>query len=147
MFGKADFAHSKFQGLYEDLNVRISAGTSSHSALTLTERGFKRLDAFKGYGDHFVHLKIKVPTYLTQEQKELITDFAYLETNTPGTISGIDRSRPRPASQHRQSESTSHQPGVGERYPEYAYEEDKREKPSGDENEGFFTKLKRKLLG
>ena len=136
----------RIQGLYEDLNVRISAGTSSHSVLTLTERGFKRLDAFKGYGDHFVHLKITVPTHLTQEQTELIKDFAYLEKNTPGTINGIDRSRPRPTHRHTQSESPSHQAGAGETYPEYADEKDKQDKVS-DENEGFFTKLKRKLLG
>ena len=35
----------RIQGLYEDLNVRVPPGTSSHSVLTLSDRGFRRLDA------------------------------------------------------------------------------------------------------
>ena len=87
------------------MNLRIPPGTSSHSVLTLSERGFKRLDAVHAHGDHFVHLKIRVPSCLTEAQKDLIKQFAYLETNTPGTISGIDRSRPGPSQHHRQSDS------------------------------------------
>ena len=137
--------------------MRIHPGTSSHSALTLSERGFKRLDSYGTYGDHFVHLKIKVPSILNAEQKELIKEFAYLETDTPGTISGIDRSRPRPTNQHTQSESTRYQSAAGgsAEYEHSAYSDkssgstdyNTKQRDSDHNEEGFFAKLKRKLLG
>ena len=130
--------------MYEDLNVRIPPGTSSHSVLTLSERGFKKLDAFEGYGDHMVHLKIKVPVHLTKEQKDLIKELAYLEEGTPGTITGIDRSRPRPSNRHRQSSSNSSSE-KGSAPNENNYETPKSE--MNEEKEGFFAKMKRKLLG
>lgn len=132
----------RIQGLYEDLNVRITAGTSSHSVLTLADRGFKRLDAFQGHGDHYVHLKIKVPTNLTLEQKDIIKDFAYLEKDTPGTISGIDRSRPNPTSRHRQSysESQAKQSDNTKQSNQQATEDEPKK-------EGFFATLKKKLIG
>lgn len=138
----------RIQGLYEDLNLRIPPGTSSHSVLTLSERGFKRLDAVHAHGDHFVHLKIKVPSYLTEEQKDLIKQFAYLEENTPGTISGIDRSRPRPSQHHRQSDpkTSSESSGTSASDNENTYEPSENS-VIDTENEGFFSKMKRKLFG
>ena len=132
--------------MYEDLNVRISPGTSSHSVLTLSERGFKKLDAFQGYGDHFVHLQIKVPSHLTQEQTDLIKDYAYLEHDTPGTVHGIDRNRPRPSHRHRQPDSkiSNENRNSDQTYPEYNYEASKK---TESENQGFLAKLKRKLFG
>ena len=117
--------------------------------LTLSERGFKKLDAYHGHGDHFVHLKIKVPAQLTQEQKDLIKEYAYLEHSTPGTINGIDRSRPRPSQQHRQSDSetSSEKSDTSPKYPEYNYEPSEKTESDKPENEGFLAKLKRKLLG
>ena len=117
--------------------------------LTISERGFKKLDAYHGHGDHFVHLKIKVPTHLTQEQTELIKDYAYLEHNTPGTVNGIDRSRPRPSQRHRQSDSgtSTENPDTSQRNREYNYEPLKTSESDKTENEGFLAKLKRKLLG
>ena len=130
------------------MNLRIPPGTSSHSVLTLSERGFKRLDAVHAHGDHFVHLKIKVPSYLTEEQKDLIKQFAYLEENTPGTISGIDRSRPRPSQHHRQSDpkTSSESSGTSASDNENTYEPSKNS-VIDTENEGFFSKMKRKLFG
>ena len=128
--------------MYEDLNVRIPAGTSSHSILTLSDRGFKRLDAFQSQGDHFVHLKIKVPTYLTEEQKNLIKDFAYLEKDTPGTINGIDRSRPNPTFRHRQAEPQS------QTQQSDSFDQNNQSVPEQEpKKEGFFATLKKKLIG
>ena len=36
-------------------------------------------------------IMIKMPTYMTEEQKELIREYAYLEKDTPGTVNGVDR--------------------------------------------------------
>merc|ERR1711973_529196 len=36
----------RIQGLYEDLNIRIPAGTDSHTELTLSGRGLKHMEAY-----------------------------------------------------------------------------------------------------
>jgi len=82
----------RLKGLYEDLNLRIPAGTSSHAEMTLTGRGIKNMERYNSYGDHIVHIIIKLPVTLTEEQKDLIREYAYLEKNTPGTVNGVDRS-------------------------------------------------------
>ena len=58
------------------LNLYKIDAYSSHSVLTLSERGFKRLDSYRSQGDHYVHLKVRVPLNLTQEQvSPIITAF------------------------------------------------------------------------
>lgn len=52
---------TRIQGIYEDLTIKIPAGTSSHSRLRLAGKGLKRVDSY-GTGDHYVHFKIKIPT-------------------------------------------------------------------------------------
>eukprot|EP00092_Neocalanus_flemingeri_P032078 GFUD01034866.1.p1 GENE.GFUD01034866.1~~GFUD01034866.1.p1 ORF type:complete len:414 (+),score=122.68 GFUD01034866.1:81-1322(+) len=83
----------RITGLHEDINLRIPAGTSSHTAMTLSGRGIKHMESFNTFGDHIVNLVIKMPTRLTQEQKELIREFAYTEKDTPGTVTGVDMSK------------------------------------------------------
>ena len=77
-------------GLYEDLNLRIPAGTSSHTEMTLSGRGIKHMDSSNQYGDHIVHITIKMPTRMTEEQRALIREFARTEKDTPGTVNGLD---------------------------------------------------------
>ena len=122
--------------------MRIPAGTSSHSVLTLSGRGFKRLDAYQGHGDHFVNLKIRIPSHLTEEQKEIIKEYAYLEKDTPGTVTGIDRSRPKPSARHRQSASESETDQSG-----FNTQSQQNSEVEPEQQEGFFSKLKKKLLG
>ena len=120
----------RIQGLYEDLNVRIPPGTSSHSVLTLSDRGFKRLDSYRGSGDHFVHLKIKIPVNLTEEQRSILTDYALTETDTPGTVTGLDKkgySRTKRETKREETQETEPKEPV--------------------EEEGFLSKLKRKIFG
>jgi len=82
----------RVKGLYEDINLRIPAGTSSHAEMTLAGRGIKNMESFNSFGDHIVHIIIKLPVKLTEEQKDLIREYAYLEKNTPGTVNGVDKS-------------------------------------------------------
>lgn len=51
--------------------------------------GIKKLEA-SGSGDHFVTLKIGMPSKLTDKQQSLIQEYAESEVDTPGTIFGID---------------------------------------------------------
>lgn len=78
----------KVQGLYEDLSVKISPGTSSDTKIRLEGKGIKRIASY-GYGDHYLTVNIKVPKNLTEKQKALITAYAELETDTPGSVEGI----------------------------------------------------------
>ena len=50
------------------------------------------MESYNTHGDHIVHIMIKMPVNMTEEQKELIKEYAYLETDTPGTVNGIDKS-------------------------------------------------------
>lgn len=85
----------RVRGLYEDINLRIPAGTSSHTAMTLSSRGIKHMESFQTFGDHVVHIVIKLPVRMTEEQKELIREFAYTEKDTPGTVTGVDKENSR----------------------------------------------------
>lgn len=78
----------RLQGIYEDQTVDIPKGTPSHTRIRLNGKGLRKVNAY-GYGDHYVHLKIKVPIRLTEKQKTLLLAFAELENDTPGTINGI----------------------------------------------------------
>lgn len=46
-----------------------------------------------GHGDHYVHIKIRVPTSLTPQQEALIRAFAEFETDTAGTIKGVTKTK------------------------------------------------------
>jgi len=83
----------RLTGLHEDINLRIPPGTSSHTVMTLSGRGIKHMESYNMYGDHLVHLVIKMPTQLSQEQIEIIREFAYTENDTPGTVTGVDKSK------------------------------------------------------
>lgn len=50
----------KVKGIYEDHQLKIPAGTQSHHRFRLDGKGIKRVHT-SGYGDHYVHIKIKVP--------------------------------------------------------------------------------------
>lgn len=52
---------AKVKGIYEDHVHRIPPGTQSHQRFRLTGKGIKRVHT-SGYGDHYIHIKIKIPT-------------------------------------------------------------------------------------
>ena len=78
----------------------------------------------------------------------MIKQFAYLEENTPGTITGIDRSRPAPSQRHRQADfkTSSESSATSDSDNDKTYEPSK-DSAIDTENEGFFSKMKRKLFG
>lgn len=49
------------KGIYEDHQLRIPSGTQSHERFRLSGKGIKRVHS-NGYGDHYVYIKIKIPT-------------------------------------------------------------------------------------
>ncbi|XP_054010784.1 protein tumorous imaginal discs, mitochondrial [Hylaeus anthracinus] len=78
----------RIEGVYEDHTIQIQPGTSSHTRIRLNSKGLKKVNGM-GYGDHYVHIKIKVPTSLSDKQLALLQTYAELETDTPGSIHGI----------------------------------------------------------
>ncbi|CAF0853727.1 unnamed protein product [Rotaria sordida] len=82
----------KVPGIYEDHVLQIPPGTQSHQRFRLIGKGIKRLHS-PGTGDHYIHVKIKVPTRLTTEQKALILSFAELDKDVDGTINGLTQTK------------------------------------------------------
>lgn len=79
---------TRIEGVYETLTIQIRPGTSSHTLVRMSGKGMKKVNT-NGYGDHYVHVKIKVPTSLNNKQRALIQAYAEMEEDTPGSIQGI----------------------------------------------------------
>ncbi|ESN98977.1 hypothetical protein HELRODRAFT_185044 [Helobdella robusta] len=82
----------KVPGIYENILLNIPAGTSSHTIIRLPGKGIPRSHSY-GHGDHYVHVKINIPTHLTPQQKALVLSLAEMETGVDGTINGITQTK------------------------------------------------------
>ena len=71
----------------------IYQGTSSHTEMTLSGRGIKHMESYNTHGDHIVHIMIKMPVNMTEEQKELIKEYAYLEKSLERFPAGPEQER------------------------------------------------------
>ena len=56
--------------------------------MRVSGKGLKKVSGY-GYGDHYVHLKVDAPKKLDEKQRALLRAYAELESDTPGTITGI----------------------------------------------------------
>lgn len=72
--------------------VQIPRGTSSHTRIRMRGKGIRKVNGI-GHGDHYINLKIRIPTVLTNKQESLLKEYAALETDTPGTIIGISKTK------------------------------------------------------
>jgi molecular chaperone DnaJ len=62
--------------------LRIPAGTQPNQIFKLRGKGVQFLQS-AGRGDHFVHVNVRVPTSLSEEQRELLERFAATEGEEP----------------------------------------------------------------
>ncbi|XP_074649791.1 dnaJ homolog subfamily A member 3, mitochondrial-like isoform X2 [Tubulanus polymorphus] len=108
-------------GVYDDINVKIPAGTSSHTKIRLGGKGISRVNSY-GYGDHYIYFVIKVPTKLSNKQKALIQAYAETETDVNGAVNGIA------------------QTSAGN-------DDEGKNSPESSSNDGFLTKMKKKIFG
>uniref|UniRef100_A0A6Q2XLS4 DnaJ homolog subfamily A member 3, mitochondrial n=2 Tax=Esox lucius TaxID=8010 RepID=A0A6Q2XLS4_ESOLU len=76
------------QGLYETINLSIPAGIQTDQWILLSGKGVARVSGY-GYGDHYVHVKIRVPKTLTDRQRALLMSYAEDETDVEGTVNGV----------------------------------------------------------
>ncbi|XP_021065584.1 dnaJ homolog subfamily A member 3, mitochondrial [Mus pahari] len=79
---------AKAQGLYETINVTIPAGIQTDQKIRLTGKGIPRINSY-GYGDHYIHIKVRVPKRLSSRQQSLILSYAEDETDVEGTVNGV----------------------------------------------------------
>lgn len=75
-------------------NVKIPAGTQNGATFRLRNQGIKHLQSDRK-GDLYVHVRIAVPTKLTQEQKDKLTEFAKVlgENHSPMQESFFDKAK------------------------------------------------------
>jgi len=104
----------KVPGIYEDKNIQIRPGTSSHTDYMIPGAGIKRLEQ-AGSGDQYVHIKIRIPKKLTEKQRALMLAWAELETDTKGTVNGVaktvDGAKPKTESESEKPVHTSDDQG------------------------------------
>ncbi|KAM9392002.1 dnaJ heat shock protein family (Hsp40) member A3a isoform 2-T2 [Pholidichthys leucotaenia] len=79
---------ARTQGLYETLNLSIPAGIQTDQRIHLAGKGIARVSGY-GFGDHYIHVKIKIPKMLTDRQRALLMSYAEDEVDVEGTINGV----------------------------------------------------------
>lgn len=75
----------RVRGIYENINLDIQPGTGSHKIIKLSSKGLSRVNSY-GYGDHYLHVKVHVPSKLTKVQQSLIEAYAQTEMDRVGTV-------------------------------------------------------------
>uniref|UniRef100_A0A2K6GD33 DnaJ heat shock protein family (Hsp40) member A3 n=1 Tax=Propithecus coquereli TaxID=379532 RepID=A0A2K6GD33_PROCO len=79
---------ARAQGLYEMINVTIPPGVQIDQKIRMSGKGIPRINSY-GYGDHYIHIKIRVPKRLTSRQQSLMLSYAEDETDVEGTVNGV----------------------------------------------------------
>ncbi|XP_030157147.1 dnaJ homolog subfamily A member 3, mitochondrial isoform X1 [Lynx canadensis] len=114
---------ARAQGLYETINVTIPPGIQTDQKIRMSGKGIPRINSY-GYGDHYIHIKIRVPKRLTSRQQSLILSYAEDETDVEGTVNGVTNT----STGGRTMDSSA----GGKARPE-----------AGEDKEGFLSKLKK----
>src|SRR5204863_8304648 len=70
--------------------LRIPPGTQPNQVFRLKGKGVQFLQG-PGRGDHYVHVAVRVPTSLTEEQRQLLERFATLEGEEPASRRVLDK--------------------------------------------------------
>ncbi|XP_023997332.1 dnaJ homolog subfamily A member 3, mitochondrial-like [Salvelinus sp. IW2-2015] len=82
------------------------------------------------YGDHYVHIKIRVPKKLTRRQRSLLLSYAEEETDVEGTVNGLT--------------ATTTGGGRSGQHSEFGAGQDRtEEKKKEEEEEGILSKIKK----
>ncbi|XP_026160316.1 dnaJ homolog subfamily A member 3, mitochondrial-like isoform X2 [Mastacembelus armatus] len=116
------------QGLYETISIVIPPSCQADQVIQLQGKGIRRMNSYS-YGDHYVHIKIRVPKKLTHRQRSLLLTYAEEETDVQGTVNGLSPSAggSRTAGSGAKTNST----------------EERQDKQQEQKEEGFFSKLKK----
>uniref|UniRef100_A0A8C7MTU6 DnaJ homolog subfamily A member 3, mitochondrial n=1 Tax=Oncorhynchus kisutch TaxID=8019 RepID=A0A8C7MTU6_ONCKI len=91
---------ARAQGLYNTIDIQIPPGCQADQKIRLQGKGIQRMNSYS-YGDHYVHIKIRVPKKLTRRQRSLLLSYAEEETDVEGTVNGVTASSESGAGQGR----------------------------------------------
>ncbi|XP_054897570.1 dnaJ homolog subfamily A member 3, mitochondrial-like [Poeciliopsis prolifica] len=114
-------------GLHDTIRIAIPSGCQSDQVIRLQGKGIRRMNSYS-YGDHYVHIKIKVPTKLSRRQRSLLLSYAEEESDVQGSVNGVN-----PTAGGGSSTSDSSTKSTSEE------ETQDKQKEEG----GFFSKLKK----
>ncbi|XP_041063146.1 dnaJ homolog subfamily A member 3, mitochondrial-like isoform X1 [Carcharodon carcharias] len=115
-------------GLHETINITVPAGIQVDQRIRLAGKGIPKVNSY-GYGDHYIHIKVKIPKRLSARQNSLMVAYAEEESDVEGTVNGVVNTATGTKAQ------ATTEPG--------GKESDLPEQNPGEDKEGFFTKLKR----
>ncbi|KAM3623858.1 uncharacterized protein V6R79_016397 [Siganus canaliculatus] len=79
------------QGLHETISIMIPPSCQADQVIRLQGKGIRRMNSYS-YGDHYVHVKIRVPKKLTRRQRSLLLTYAEEESDVQGTVNGVNPS-------------------------------------------------------
>ncbi|XP_069762568.1 dnaJ homolog subfamily A member 3, mitochondrial-like isoform X2 [Narcine bancroftii] len=79
---------ARAQGLHETINITIPAGIQVDQRIRLAGKGIPKVNSY-GYGDHYIHIKVKIPKRLSSRQSSLMAAYAEEEADVEGTVNGI----------------------------------------------------------
>ncbi|XP_072337485.1 dnaJ heat shock protein family (Hsp40) member A3a isoform X2 [Scyliorhinus torazame] len=75
-------------GLHETINITIPAGIQVDQRIRLAGKGIPKVNSY-GYGDHYIHIKVKIPKRLSARQNSLMLAYAEEESDVEGTVNGV----------------------------------------------------------
>ncbi|XP_044043200.1 dnaJ homolog subfamily A member 3, mitochondrial-like isoform X1 [Siniperca chuatsi] len=123
------------QGLYETISIVIPPSCQADQVIRLQGKGIRRMNSYS-YGDHYVHIKIRVPKKLTRRQRSLLLTYAEEETDVQGTVNGVSPSAGGGSSTSGSgAKSTSSEEGQDK--------QQQQQQQQQEEEGGFFSKLKK----
>ncbi|KAI4796018.1 hypothetical protein KUCAC02_029499, partial [Chaenocephalus aceratus] len=67
-------------GLHQTISITVPASCQADQVIRLQGKGIRRMSSYS-YGDHYVHLKIRVPKKLTRRQRSPLLSYAEEETD------------------------------------------------------------------
>ncbi|XP_040003003.1 dnaJ homolog subfamily A member 3, mitochondrial-like isoform X2 [Xiphias gladius] len=117
------------QGLYQTINIVIPPSCPADQVIRLQGKGIRRMNSYS-YGDHYVHIKIRMPKKLTRRQRSLLLSYAEEETDVQGTVNGVSPSAGGSSTSGSGAKTTSSEEGQ---------EKQQEQKEEG----GFLSKLKK----
>eukprot|EP00126_Sphaerothecum_destruens_P004475 Sdes_comp18208_c0_seq1m7768 len=133
----------RVKGLNGYLDLQIPPGTQPGGALKLSNRGIKHVNS-NGFGDHFVNFNIKIPTSITERQRELMEEWSIYERDIHDKLGGsvnIRTAPPKPSSNPETSASSK----------PFSASSSSTSSHVDGHSKGFFSetfsKLKKTLLG
>lgn len=83
-------AETKIDTIEGKETLRIPPGTQPNQVFRLRGKGVQFLDG-SGRGDHYVHIAVRIPSSLTDEQRRLLEELASLEGENPPERGVLDK--------------------------------------------------------